>query len=404
MSSSSADLPLSSPLSDGSDVVVLNGHTAAPSITNAADVPRKQVHLPPVSDSNFVIHFRHTDFHVHSFVLLAHSTYFRTYLDTQERLREVKVEEVDVEGKKRRKVTAFTLAEPCAKCGPASIICCIDLPDDVGIKAADEADFLLFLRHLYFSSTLHLPPWVPKAENVSALTDATALCPAFPTTSQSFDDIKSYAQRSATGDLQWSEELLSLFHYFLCQAALDRCDAVIAIRCKAFIADNAPFSHAWRFLSVASRFRLEKAEAACIARVATDGRVRLTHPLYAAWLAQLTSATKDRLIEAFSVSSTVRNAAAAAPPALWLPWAAGRQGAPGGPPRLAQRAPVGPPRPAHHAPVDPPRPAHRAPVGPPRPALRAPVGPPRPAPYLPELQQLQMRLEDLRRRCGRGGQ
>ena len=215
---------------------------------------RKQVHLPPLVDSNFVVHYRETDFHVHTVVLVTQSAYFRNALGSQT-LREVRVEDVVEQGKKRRKVTAFTSLLPCAKCGPSSLVRCIDvLEEENAVAATAEEEFLLFLRHLYFSSTLHLPPWVPKAEIVSALTDATAFCPAFPSTSVDVDELESYASEAEDGTMKWSAPLLSLFHHFNCQAALRRCDAAIA--CQVRVEDSTGLSDAWYFLPIAVRYGL----------------------------------------------------------------------------------------------------------------------------------------------------
>ena len=260
---------------------------------------RHQVHLPPSTDSNFVIHYRSTDFHVHTLVLRTHSTYFRTYLSALQPLKEVHVEEVVEEGRKRRKVTAYTSLEPCAKCDASSLTQCIDLPDSFGLAAATEAEFLLFLRHLYFSSILHLPPFNPKERILSVITAATPVCLSFPPTSPTQTEISSYAN-AVEGSLGWSRAVLSLFHYFDCVEALKRCDAVISghVQQQSQVANH--FRTTWDFLPVAVSHGLQKPEAACFARVGKDHQVRVTDPEYAQLLARLTPAMLGRVIEAFS--------------------------------------------------------------------------------------------------------
>ena len=264
---------------------------------------RQHIYLPPLVDSNLVIHYRQTDFHVHSLVLLTQSTYFRSYLSAQPPLKEVQVEEVGEEGKKRRRITTFTSLETCAKCGPSSITRCIDLPREFGIHPttdgfADETEFLLFLRHLYFASTHHLPPWVPKTALVSALTDDTPVCLTFPSTPVSDADITAYAHTEDSGS-QWSEQLLSLFHNFDCQAALRRCDAVLASMAR--IDSVVGLLDAWDFLPVAARYGLQQAEAACLKRVGADSDIRLEDIDYQRPLSKLSPAIKDRVIEAMSI-------------------------------------------------------------------------------------------------------
>ena len=240
---------------------------------------------------------------MHTFVLLAHSTYFRTYLDTQDPLKEVQVQDVQVAGAKRRKVTAFTALEPCIKCGPSSIIRCIDLPEEFGIPSTDEdypteEEFLLFLRHLYFASTLHLPPWVPKVELTTALTDDTPICLTFPSTPVFHTDIDAYTHMEGSGT-QWSEELLSLFHYFDCQAALRRCGDIFVGLARLEGEDG--LVHAWYLLPFVVRYGLKEAEAACLQRVGTDSDVRLTVPVYRELVATLAPATMAQVIEAMSI-------------------------------------------------------------------------------------------------------
>ena len=262
-----------------------------------APVPRQQIRLPPSSDSNFVVHYRRTDFHVHSLVLVTHSTFFRNYLSSQKTLNVSQAWEVLDKGQKRRKVVGFASLAECRKCGPLSLTHCIELPEEFGLSPATEDELHRFFLHLYFASTLHLPPLTPKAEILAAISDDTPLCPTFPSTPVSFDEPSSYVLMSGVY-VYWSEALLSLFHHFDCRAALSRCDAVIA--CRVRVRSEVGVNCAWQWLSVASRYGLKETEAACIAQVRTDGNVRLRNPLYEWRLAHLSPSTLRRVIEALS--------------------------------------------------------------------------------------------------------
>jgi hypothetical protein len=259
---------------------------------------RKQVHLPPHGLSDFVIHFRDTDYHSHTFLLHTHSTYFRAFLSAPQARVEVERAEVVSEGSKRRRVTHFTSSsseEAGSKCSHSSLTRCIDLPDDFGIKRADESQFLLFLRHLYFASTLHLPPFEPKEAIIASLTDDTRTCLDFPSNPTATEArVNSYAQPSARGVPLARLELLSLFEYFDCQQAMEQCWAVIA----SVVEDDV--SAAWFWLPTAIEYGMKDIEESCIEEVGTDENVTLEREFYEANLALLTAPTLVRVVEALS--------------------------------------------------------------------------------------------------------
>ena len=293
MSSVPDSLPPSSPSAENNDAAVPDdGGTADPAEVDATGL-RLQVRLSPSDDSNFVIHYRSTDFHVHSLVLRTHSTYFRTYLSALQPLKPV------VTGKKRKTCSVdLSLAdERRDKCDHSPLIRCITLPEKCGIAAASEAEFFLFLRHLYFSSTFHLPPWAPKAEIIAGLTDDTPVCLTFPIAPVDADDVALHAEEVEVGcgSWYWHVALLSLFHYFDCQAALERSEAAIISRVR--VADTK--ANAWHWLPIVSRFKLKRAEAACVAVIGEDSSVRLADRTYGARLTKLSHANKNRVIAAF---------------------------------------------------------------------------------------------------------
>ena len=142
---------------------------------------RQQVWLPPATLADFVIHYRCTDFHTHALVLRHHSAYIRHYLHSQTAPTAVRTEEVEAEGgTKRRRVTAFTSSEECAKCGPYWLTHCIKLPDHCGGEPSSEYDFLLFHQHLYHSAVHHSPPFSPKRSIVDTLTGDAPISLVFP--------------------------------------------------------------------------------------------------------------------------------------------------------------------------------------------------------------------------------
>ena len=94
----------------------------------------EQVYLPPRQLSDFVIHYRNADFHVHQFVLHHHSAYFRTYLGALQPLVPV------VRGRKRKSchVDLSSSDERCGECSHSPLVRCIHLPDEFGIKSPAE--------------------------------------------------------------------------------------------------------------------------------------------------------------------------------------------------------------------------------------------------------------------------
>jgi hypothetical protein len=257
----------------------------------SASTARQQFHLPPLSLSDFVVHYRNADFHVHQFVLYHHSAYFRTYFQTLQPLAQV------VTGKKRKRCTVDLSSsdEDSRKCSHLPLVRCIDVPDQCGIAlpTIDARDvFLLFLQHLYFSSTLHCPPFVPKPELRAALTDSTRACIVFPTSPTTKEGLVEYNAPGSDGFLLWYPSLLSLFHYFDCQQAMKRCEAVIVERVSSGHLD------AWFWLPLAVRYSLKEAEAKCIEVAVRDKRFRADDAAYKEELQHLTVETLHRLLEA----------------------------------------------------------------------------------------------------------
>ena len=153
----------------------------------------QQVYLPPARLSDFVIHFRDTDFHVHKLVLQHHSAYFRAIFDTFPPLSDVVIEDVSGRERKRQRNNENTVVEvgdpspiaasstvsptsSSAACDHSELIHCVHLPDRVGRESCSEEEFLLFLPHLYFCDVLCCPPFYPPTEKLDGLSVATPLC------------------------------------------------------------------------------------------------------------------------------------------------------------------------------------------------------------------------------------
>jgi hypothetical protein len=265
--------------------------------TSTTPPPRQQVRLPPARQSDFIIHYRSCDFHTHTFVLQHHSQYFRTYIDGLEPMVGEEKELLVVEGRKRRKVKAFTRAskEPNCPHPHSPLTRCVDLPPQCGREATNEEELHLFLYHLYFSSTLHLPPFLPKEAIVASLTDDTPTClefPSNPTVTEAV--VLGYAETDDGGYPSFCPTLLSLFDYFDCQQALKQCRTVIAS--KVELKRNA----SWFWLPFAVEYGMKDIEDRCIERVGADERVDLKDDCYQDWLARLDPSTMIRVVEALS--------------------------------------------------------------------------------------------------------
>lgn len=101
---------------------------------SAAQPGPVSVYVLPQFPSNLILHYRNTQFHVHTFVLHHHSTYFRALFDGLEphtgAVQEMEV--VDDEGE-RRKVIACEVSPgssyDASKCHHSPLVDCVHLPD-----------------------------------------------------------------------------------------------------------------------------------------------------------------------------------------------------------------------------------------------------------------------------------
>ena len=260
----------------------------------SAGTPRHQVYLPPSGLADFVIHYRDTDFHTHQFVLHHHSVYFRNYLKALSPLQtECLQPEVAGEKRKRSRSSAELQVpeERRDKCSHSLFVRCIDLPADFGdsSKPSNEDVFLLFLHHLYFSSTLHCPPFLPKPRLLDALTDSTPTSLTFPNAPATKAELFLYNVHTEQGATRWEGALLSLFHYFHCEEALKRSEATIVGADRD--TSSASASWHWSWLPVAVRYSLKRVEEVCIQGAVQDTQVWLNDEMYRARMRLITPAT-----------------------------------------------------------------------------------------------------------------
>ena len=202
-----------------------------------------------------------------------------------------------VEGGKRRRVMTFSSEEVLSECQHPAYVLCIHLPHDFGY-ACRRRRLPLFLRHLYFASTFHFPPFIPKRALLDSLSDDTPTCLAFPSTDLiSLDAIGEYGTDVVEQQrLRYSEELWSLFHYFDCQQAMQRSEQVV-------LQGNLVIAHdAWVWLPVAVRHKMKAVEDVCIKKLGRDKKVgkRVNNPTFIGTLDRLSSATIARVMAAMS--------------------------------------------------------------------------------------------------------
>ena len=225
--------------------------------------------LPPLLASDFVIHYRDTDFHVHKFVLLHHAGYFRNHLSATAPAGKVEKDEVVGEGGKRRRVTTFSSEEVSSECQHPAYVLCLHLPHDFGDgRLVTEDEFLLFLRHLYFASILRLPPFMPNPVLLASLSDDSPTSLTYPADRLIREPALWEYVSNEDPNAQWySAELLSLFHYFDCQQAMRRSEQVIL---RASLEDRDTCHTAWFWLPLAVRYRMKAVEVACMEQIAGD--------------------------------------------------------------------------------------------------------------------------------------
>ena len=355
-----------------------------------APLARQHVFFPPTPRVDFVVHFGHTDFHCHTFVLHLHSTYFRHLFDAlapstsplppPPTLPPVDARDVDVTSwssaagalsptpsptlrsspVKHPLVTSFTPSAPHQRSAhselvgtkrkreamnddvedtppthaPARLVCsasssptstrtataptpcahagvrCVHIPAQrtlVSGESISEADFDLFLRHLYFCAHYRFPPYLPVDDLPLGATSSPAITlPPYPPLTEAVTSSLLRTHTVLDGGvvrqrLVWREALLTLALYFDCQALLARCETVGMRRLE----------HVWRAgayfdILYAHQYSLQ----AWKRRILTDRREqRKQHALTALWdkrlLCDILAAANERMRNG-SASTTER--------------------------------------------------------------------------------------------------
>ena len=253
---------------------------AALDVTPPAARQQRPIHFPPAALSDFVIHYQGAAFHVHTFVLCYHSSYFRAYIESLTAGERDSSDECDEH---------------------TDIAHCIRLPEQCGKRAASANDFKLFLCHLYFAARYSCVPFHPVAHiNLSAKRE-----PAVCLDSPSFTEWPQLRQAVSASvfssrHLSMTVSTVSLCHYFDCAVLLSRCEGNILLA----LAENEhvkPYrSMARVFLFLASQFGLQRVKAACIplqARSCRRVRNRPDSESKEQWEELMKRVDKDTLIE-----------------------------------------------------------------------------------------------------------
>ena len=170
-------------------------------------------------------------------------------------------------------------------------------------EAITDADFDLFLRHLYFCAFYRFPPFLPAddLDLTSTPPPATTLPPYPPLTEQMTSTMlrtrirqppttptatNSSSSSGSGGSIKlvWNEALMTLGQYFDCEALLARCEAVGMRRLEHV-------RHAGAYFDVlyAHQYGLREWKRRCIELILTDKRMgqRKEYALTVLWQRQL---------------------------------------------------------------------------------------------------------------------
>ena len=257
------------------------------------------VHLHPRNLSDLVLHHRGVEYHVHSFVLCVQSAYFRALLAHDASNEDVKPDpDADHYGdgdcraddsspRKRRALMQRPLTPSscdrrrCPHSSPEGVKPCLTLPACGKMDAAPSV-FLFFLQHLYHSQHFCFPPAHPSQVVIDALREDAPLTPVYPTSAMALDEVRDYVARDGGCRSLWMEDVLALFSAFECEAALRRCQQVVAWWVSA--CDSSTI--AWLCLTFAARHGLDEAEERCVRLIAQHKRMpskRTAAVVEAAW-------------------------------------------------------------------------------------------------------------------------
>ena len=233
----------------------------------SANAANDTIHFPPAHLVDCILHYGSTDFHVHMFVLLHHSAYFRTVFEM-----------LSAQSPSSSSSSSSDDSQPCSH---PWIAHCIHLPQLnrlVEGNVVTAADIHLFLCHLYFSSHHCYPPFLPGTDVDLTVASSPLSMHFAPILSLAWSD-ESPQLRFADGDLVCNESLLTLAHYFDCAQMLQQCEVVLLAQTK-FGAEHEEAawltSHCLESLQCADRYRLRRWRAECTRVVAADRSISRT--------------------------------------------------------------------------------------------------------------------------------
>jgi len=162
------------------------------------------VRFPPACASDFVVHHCGVSYHVHKFVLIYLSAYFRTYIEQL------------IDGQR-----AYW-ADECDE--HPSIAHCIRLPDDCGKVEASADDLKLFLCHLYFQEHYSCIPYCVVSHVDLATQPALNVTLTYPHF-KTWRDLKSASSSLLfSSDPTMYDAVMSLCHYFDCARVLSQAE------------------------------------------------------------------------------------------------------------------------------------------------------------------------------------
>ena len=250
------------------------------------------VHFPPRLLSDFVIHYRGMNFHVHQLVLYLHSDYFRALLGNKgpgggggggasggggsDGSAGHKRQRTDAAPIASSSAPSSASALPTApssnggggggsSCeqGHARSTQCVhlaSLPSGERDSTIDELG--LFLCHLYFPSHYRYPPYLPSVD-IDLGPRAETASPMFAVAFPGVEDEDFGAELRMHEDHVrpfLNESVLSLAAFFQCGLVVRQCEAVLIRECE--LVDWT--MDCWQTLRLAQRYGLDKAlHAAC---------------------------------------------------------------------------------------------------------------------------------------------
>ena len=251
-------------------------------MNDATGATNAVIHFPPTYVSDFVIHYRGTAFHVHKFVLIYHSSYFRTYIEA---------------------LTRGQRAYPNTECDDHSDIeHCVRLPDSCGKVEADVDNFRLFLCHLYFAQQYCCVPFTANSDIDLAAQPVPAVSFDYPHFRHDGDLNDATACHLYGSDpLEVCESVMSLCHYLDCARILSRAED----NCLLLVVPDEDYSNAqlhqlWPLFKLALQFDLQRVKKACMPPVARHGMQCYQHK--EEWESIRPLLSKDTLFEMLQVT------------------------------------------------------------------------------------------------------